>query len=87
MPVFTVWDGQRWYPNKRDGYFRNRKGELLHRAVWSASNGPIHEGWQVHHKDEDRSNNDLSNLDAVPVREHQLRHDVMGRRNALRNEA
>jgi hypothetical protein len=34
----------------------------VHRLVWVAFNGVIPEGYEVDHKDRDRSNNDLSNL-------------------------
>lgn len=46
----------------------------LHRAVWEFHNGPIAEGIEVHHIDGDTFNNDVSNLECVPMHEHQRVH-------------
>jgi hypothetical protein len=46
----------------------------LHRAVWQFHKGPIPEGHEVHHKDEDTFNNVIENLDCVPMHEHQRAH-------------
>ena len=35
---------------------------LVHRLVWIAFNGPVSKPYVVHHKDDIRSNNSLSNL-------------------------
>lgn len=43
---------------------------LLHREVWRHHHGDIPKGWHIHHKDGNPANNDISNLEAVPVREH-----------------
>lgn len=44
------------------GSYFQHKGKRLHRAVWEFHNGEIPKGYHVHHKDGDRSNNDISNL-------------------------
>lgn len=31
-PRYVEWNGQRWYKNKRDGYYRNRRGKLCRPA-------------------------------------------------------
>ena len=56
----------------RDGYYRvnlyrNKvaKKALVHRVVWSTFNGPIPEGLEVNHRDEDKANNALLNLELV----------------------
>ena len=41
------------------------KGKYVHRLVWESFNGPIPEGLEVNHKDEDKSNNALDNLELV----------------------
>lgn len=46
----------------------------LHRAIWERHNGPIPEGMEIHHKDEDTFNNDISNLECVDAIEHQRKH-------------
>ena len=42
-----------------------RKIARVHRLVWSAFNGPIPEGLEINHKDEDKANNALLNLELV----------------------
>jgi len=38
--------------------------------------GPIPDGWEVHHRDRDPSNNDLANLECLPPAEHHALHDA-----------
>lgn len=45
-----------------------------HRVVWEEAHGPIPSGMQVHHKDHDRFNNRLDNLEVLTTEEHGLRH-------------
>lgn len=46
------------------------KNFLIHRLVWMAFNGKIPEGMQINHKDENRTNNKLSNLELVTCKEN-----------------
>lgn len=46
------------------------KWYFVHRLVWSAFNGEIPEGMQINHKDEDKSNNRLDNLELVTRKEN-----------------
>lgn len=58
-------------------YFQNShlKGEKrLHRVVYIDNFGDIPDGYDVHHKDHDRSNNAISNLCVISRREHHLHH-------------
>lgn len=59
--------------NKRT---ESRRQAALHRAVWEAHHGQIPEGkkWHVHHKDGDRGNNVISNLELVTAKEHAAHH-------------
>lgn len=41
------------------------KGKYVHRLVWEAFNGPIPEGYEINHKDENKLNNALDNLELV----------------------
>ena len=54
-------------------------GELkyLHRYVWECNFGVIPEGYDIHHIDFDKRNNDITNLQMLPEREHQLLHQAM----------
>lgn len=57
------------------GYYRNSTIQrLAHRYSYEISVGPIPAGYHVHHKDEDKSNNDPSNLEALPAGEHMSLH-------------
>lgn len=56
------------------GAYFQRKGKRLHRAVWEYHNGEIPSGYHIHHKDEDRYNNDISNLELVYKSDHLSHH-------------
>ncbi len=49
-------------------------GRYAHRVIYERHYGPIPSGWVVHHKDEDKSNNAIENLVAMPKAEHQRLH-------------
>lgn len=52
---------------------KNPKG--LHVAVWELYNKKtVPKGFQIHHKDNDTFNNDISNLECVSIREHAKKH-------------
>ena len=40
-------------------------GHFVHRLVWKAFVGPISEGMEINHKDENKTNNSLENLEIV----------------------
>lgn len=65
-----------WFPGHplagRDGYV------LEHRLVWFEHHGDIPAGHEVHHKDHDRSNNDIGNLELLTEAEHQAEHNQPG---------
>ena len=64
--IFKLYKGQR--------YFKRCGSILLHRAVWEFYNGEIPEGYQIHHKDEDRYNNEIDNLECIEGVEHARQH-------------
>ena len=49
---------------------KDHKLKYIHRAVWEAFNGPIPEGLQINHLDENKLNNSLNNLSLVTHREN-----------------
>ena len=56
-------------------YFTKSGGRgLLHRHVWEFHNGPIPKGHQIHHKDGNCLNNDISNLACLSTKEHRQEH-------------
>lgn len=64
-------NGKRYYFS---GHYFQRQGERLHIAVWKYYNGDIPKGYHIHHKDEDRHNNQIENLQMVKAYEHLSRH-------------
>lgn len=82
-PVFEF-NGERYY-KKPPGYYKMQWGPYLHRSVWEFHNGPIPEGYVVHHIDGERDHNDLENLQCMPSGEHGRMHmDDPGRKESSR---
>lgn len=46
------------------------KYHYVHRLVWESFNGPIPEGLQINHKDENKSNNSLRNLEVMTPKQN-----------------
>lgn len=73
-------DGVRYY---LCGNYFQRKGSRLHIQVWKHYNDePIPKGFHIHHKDGDRSNNDIANLELVPGALHLSLHQSTPERKA-----
>ncbi len=67
------------YKKTKKGYLRYAKDEsgklrFEHSVVWERVNGPIPPGMQIHHKDNNKTNNDISNLQLVTPLEHKRLH-------------
>lgn len=73
-PTIT-YDGDTFAPDP-DGYYRRTHGDRrhLHLIVWEDNHGPIPQGYEIHHSDKNKSNNDPSNLECLTPSEHGLRH-------------
>ena len=56
------------------GHYFQHDGQRLHREVWKAHYGDIPDGYEVHHKDQDRANNQIENLELMDGREHNSMH-------------
>lgn len=54
----------------------NGKNTLLHRYVWEKYNGEIPEGYEVHHKDKNRRNYSIDNLEIKSVKDHHRKHAI-----------
>lgn len=65
---------------RKDAYLHRRVGgrqspmRLAHHIVWEEAYGPIPDGCQIHHIDNDKQNNDLENLIVLSASEHQRTH-------------
>lgn len=57
-------------------YFTNKwKDKLrLHQRVWEHHNGHIPQGWHVHHKNGDKTDNRLENLECLSAADHMRLH-------------
>lgn len=78
---------------KRNGYLsfglsKNGKVKtgLVHRLVWEAFNGPIPEGMQVNHINEDKTDNRLQNLNLMTPKENSNWGTGIKRRAAKRQK-
>lgn len=47
---------------------------LRSRFVWESAHGPIPNGFSVHHKDRNKLNDDLTNLEIMTLKEHLAEH-------------
>ncbi len=66
------------YTLRDNGYYAGTTGDrpLLHRDVWESVHGPIPDGYDIHHRDHDKTNNDIANLECLPKAEHARRYNI-----------
>lgn len=76
---YVQWNGRK-FSLRENGYYADTTDsrEYLHRAVWEYHYGDIPEGYEVHHKDEDKTNNSPSNLQILTSAEHGAAHGFGG---------
>lgn len=72
-------DGYLFTEDRKTGYYLstkpiNGKRIRLHRYLWIKHNGEIPEGYDIHHLDGDRKNNDIPNLTIMPRVKHKAKH-------------
>lgn len=74
------WGGKRWhrygsgYYERTDKSVTPKRTVRLHVAVWTQAHGAPPSGYHVHHRDHDRGNNTLTNLECLPNGDHQRHH-------------
>ena len=72
---YAVVDGIRFCRDDKTGYYLNSTLKLrLHRYVYERAYGTIPTGYEVHHIDHNRNNNEPENLKLVTVEEHKRIH-------------
>ncbi len=72
---YQIYDGLK-FTLRNTGYYSltiDGRG-LMHRYVWEKERGIIPDGWDIHHIDGDRGNNDIDNLECLPKAEHTRRY-------------
>lgn len=71
---FVEFNGKKYTQSHSSGYMvctdHKTEIQLLHRAVWSHHYGPIPDGHDVHHKDHDKANNSIDNLECLSRSDH-----------------
>lgn len=73
-----IYFGKKFYQQK-DGYWANMMPIHAHRWVWINYYGNIPKGMDIHHKDGDKSNNEIQNLEMLSRSDHLKRHWQEGR--------
>lgn len=72
----AIFDGLSFRRDKKTGYYLNAKThKRLHVYVWEHFNGAIPKGYEIHHKDFDKKNNEIENLQMLTSKEH---HEIHG---------
>lgn len=72
----AIYGGLVFVRDDTTGYYLNSTLSLrLHRAVYEGENGPIPDGFHVHHVDFDKSNNEPENLVALSMEDHLRLHE------------
>lgn len=59
---------------RRGSVTKENPERWLHRYVWHKEKGEIPNGYLIHHKDEDKSNNNISNLHLMKFEKHSSHH-------------
>lgn len=75
----AYFNGKRFTKDDKTGYYLgttkvNGKRQRLHRYVWEYYNGEIPKGYDIHHKDHNKDNNELDNLELISKSQHSRLH-------------
>ena len=91
METTIEYDGLKW-SRKPSGYYQSTtrctdgsRKNWYHQYVYEKSAGKIPEGYEVHHKDEDKQNNNFENLELLSSAEHQAEHKEQNKANAYKD--
>lgn len=72
---YAYFGGMAFCRDEKTGYYLNSTTrKRLHRCVYEAVHGGIPQGWQVHHIDHNKSNNEPDNLELLTAKQHSQRH-------------
>lgn len=72
-------DGYKFTRDRKTGYYLSTKPidglrTRLHVYVWRKHFGDVPEGYHVHHRDHDKGNNEIANLEAIAAFDHVAHH-------------
>lgn len=78
MAEHIYYDGIRWRKEKHRDYYVATNPKIttkrLHVYIWEQYNGPVPKGHVIHHLDENKRNNDISNLVCISRSDHMRYH-------------
>lgn len=75
MEKYVYFDGLKFTRDDKTSYYLNSTiRKRLHRYVWEFYNGEIPSGYDIHHADHDKNNNDISNLIMIKSSDHHKLH-------------
>jgi len=67
-------NGVTYYKNPNDGYYHSKQKRSLHRDKWKHYRGHIPDGYVIHHKDGNKINNNMKNLELMSRPQHTAHH-------------
>jgi hypothetical protein len=79
-PRQHTWFNGEKFTVRNNGYFGRTTGDraMMHRVVWEHHRGPIPAGYDIHHIDKNRLNNDIANLELIAKDDHARHHALHG---------
>lgn len=76
MELHQIHFGRKFYLDKKKGYWISTDYPRIraHRWVWIKTHGIIPKGYHIHHKNEDKSDNRIENLELIERSRHLSHH-------------
>lgn len=73
---FQYFNGERYTRDEKTGYYlgTHEPRTRMHRAVWQYYNGAIPKGYHIHHKNGNKADNSIENLELMPASAHLSLH-------------